>query len=428
MLNDLRSRHLSGRTGGQVAVCSAHPVVLAAAAARAKEDGDPLLVEATANQVNLSGGYTGMTPADFANRITRLAADSGMAPEQILLGADHLGPHLWPQLPAMEAMAHAEALTRAFVAAGYRKLHLDTGRSCADDPKGRLPVKLAALRAAALCRAAESTAGHFQRQPPWYVIGTEVPAPGGALGKSGAVAVTDPRDLEAELAHYEAAFSRAGVAQAWERIIAVVVQPGVDFDDHRAAAYDPQAAAALSAFHERLPNAMTFEIHATDYQTPSALKQMVRDHFTLLKIGPCLTFALREAFFALAHIENELPGLAHPSNLTGVMEQLMQAQPEHWNTHCHGTAQELYYLRRYGLRDRIRYYWFRTEARQACERLLHNLSQPIPYPLLLQFLPDLAGAIAGGSLSPTPEAILQARIQSALHPYADACRSHAHTS
>ncbi|MBR9985815.1 MAG: class II D-tagatose-bisphosphate aldolase, non-catalytic subunit [Desulfosarcina sp.] len=428
MLNDLRSRHLLGRTGGQVAVCTAHPLVLAAAADGAKKDGALLLVEATANQVNLSGGYTGMTPADFADHMTRLAADRGLAPEQILLGADHLGPHLWRRLPAMEAMTHAEALARAFVAAGYGKLHLDTGRACADDPRGRLPVTLAAQRAAALCRAAESTAAHFQRQPPLYVIGTEVPAPGGALGQDGTLIVTDPRDLRAELAHYEAAFSRAGVERAWERIIAVVVQPGVDFDNHRAAAYDMQAAAALSAFHERLPNAMTFEIHAADYQAPSSLKQMVRDHFTLLKIGPCLTFALREALFALAHIESELPGLTQPSDLMAVMERLMLAHPEHWDTHSHGTAQERCYLRRYGLRDRIRYYWPRAEARRACEQLMHNLRRPIPHPLLLQFLPDLAGAITNGALPPTPEAILQARIQSALQPFVDACRRQSHTA
>jgi D-tagatose-1,6-bisphosphate aldolase subunit GatZ/KbaZ len=423
MLKDLRKRHLSGRIGGQVAVCSAHTQVLAAAAARAKDDGALLLVEATANQVNLSGGYTGMTPADFAGHMMRLAAENGLAEKQILLGADHLGPHLWGQLPAMEAMAQAEALARAFVAAGYRKLHLDTGRGCADDPRSRLPVKIAAQRAAALCRAAESAAIDSRRQPPLYVIGTEVPAPGGALGQSGAMTVTDPQDLSAELASYKKAFNRVGVDQAWERIIAVVVQPGVDFNDHQAAVYNPAAGASLSAFHDRLPKAMTFEIHAADYQPPSALKQMVRDHFTLLKIGPCLTFALREALFALAHIEKELPGLPHRSTLMAVMERLMQARPEHWNTHYHGTGQERHYLRRYGLRDRIRYYWPRIEARQACEQLLHNLRRPIPRPLLRQFLPDLAGAIADGTLPPTPEAIIQARIQSALHPYADACRN-----
>lgn len=428
MLKALRNQHLSGRIGGRVAVCSAHPQVLTAAAARARSDDDLLLVESTVNQVNLSGGYIGMTPADFAGHIMRLAADRGLAQDRVVLGADHLGPHLWHRLPAKEAMSRAETLTRAFVSAGYRKLHLDTGRGCADDPRDRLRVETAAQRAADLCRAAESAAGHFRRQPPWYVIGTEVPAPGGALAQNEPVAVTNPQDLKAELTHYEKAFSRAGVDRAWERVIAVVVQPGVDFDDHRAAAYSPQAAASLSAFHDRLPGAMTFEIHATDYQPPSALKQMVRDHFCLLKIGPCLTFALREALFALAHIENELPGLSHRSRLMTVMEELMQAHPEPGNAREHGTGPERRYLRRFGLRDRIRYYWSHTEARRACEQLMYNLRRPIPHPLLRQFLPDLAGAIADGSLPPTPEAIFQARIRSALHPYAEACRHHAVTT
>ena len=50
---------------------------------------------------------------------------------------------------------------------------------------------------------------------------------------------------------------------------------------------------------------MTYEVHATDYQSPGALAQMVRDHFTILKVGPCLTNAYREAIFALSHIETE---------------------------------------------------------------------------------------------------------------------------
>jgi D-tagatose-1,6-bisphosphate aldolase subunit GatZ/KbaZ len=428
MLKALRSRHLSGRIGGQVAVCSAHPQVLAVAAAGAKKDGTPLLVEATANQVNLSGGYTGMTPADFAGRMTRLAAESGLTDGQFLLGADHLGPHLWHRLPAEEAMSHAEALAHAFVAAGFRKLHLDTGRGCVDDTQGQLPTALAAQRAAALCRAAESAAARYHRQPPFYVIGTEVPAPGGSLGPNGAVTVTDPQHVKAELILYERAFRQTGVDQAWERVIAVVVQPGVDFDDHQAAAYNRKAAEALSAFHDQLPNAMTFEIHAADYQTPSSLKQMVRDHFTLLKIGPCLTFALREALFALAHIEMEIPGLADRSNLVAVMDRLMAEHPEHWKAHYHGTGQEQRYLCRYGLRDRIRYYWPRAGARLAYEQLTHNLRRPIPHALLRQFLPDLVEGIDAGLLPPTPEAILQARVQSALSPYADACRSHADPS
>jgi len=379
-------------------------------------------VEATSNQVNLSGGYTGMTPADFAAYAIRLAAKSGLAREQVALGADHLGPYLWRQLPSNEAMAQAEALARSFAAAGYQKLHLDTGMGCGDDPPGRLPVEIAAQRAVVLCKAAESAALLGPTQSPLYVIGTEAPAPGGSLEEDGAIDVTDQQYLQEQLAHYEKAFYRAGLDKAWHRVLAVVVQPGVDFDDRHAAAYNPKVAAALSAVHDRLPGAMTFEIHATDYQSPSNLKQMVRDHFILLKIGPCLTSALRQALFALAQIEDALPNLGHRSNLISVMEQLMQAHPEHWRSHYHGTEEELHVLRYHSLRDRIRYYWPHAQARQACDQLINNLSHPIPHSLLQQFLPDLADAIANESLQPTPLAVIQARIQSALHPYTEACR------
>lgn len=423
MLTTLRSRHRGGHIGGQIAICSTHPRVLKAAARQARQDRSLFVVETTARQVNRSGGYSGMTPAGFVAFMTQLTSGLGLDPGQVVLGADHLGPQAWRRLPSQAAMAHAEALAQAVVTAGYHKLHLDTAASCADDRPGGVPLEIAARRAAALCRVAESAVRSSGRTPPLYVIGTDVPAPGGSLADNGSVAVTDPQRLQIELQCYENAFRRAGVASAWQRIIAVVVQPGVDFDDHRVAAYRPEAAAALSAFHDQLPDPMTFEVHAADYQSPTALAQMVRDHFILLKIGPCLTFAWREALMALAHIENALPGLATRSNLTTVMEQLMQKDPQHWSAHYHGDRQELRYLRRYSLRDRIRYYWAHPRARQACRIMLNNLQRPIPRALLRQFLPDLDDAVTNGQVQPTGEAIIEKRLQTALRTYSDACRA-----
>ncbi len=427
MLKHLRDRHLSGSIGGQVAVCSAHPLVLQAAAHQASRDGTLLLVEATANQVNLTGGYTGMTPADFADFVQRLTAESGLPPGQIALGADHLGLHLWRRLPSREALSRAENLARAFAAAGYRKLHLDTGMGCADDHPGRLPLEIAARRAASLCRAAESAALEGRTQPPLYVIGTEAPAPGGALAQDSSIAITDPLRLSEELEQYRIAFRQAGLHQAWERVLAVVVQPGVDFGDDRAVPYNPAAAAALSAFHDQLPGTMTFEIHAADYQSPSAVQQMIRDHFCLIKIGPCLTFALREALFALAGIEDELPQIRPKSNLIEVMDRLMADHPEHWHAYYHGTVKEKHRLFHESLRDRIRYYWPRSEASRACELLINNLQRPLPKPLMRQFLPGHADAIESGALPRSPQAIIQNFIQSALDPYTAACNLHTST-
>ncbi|MBI5552815.1 MAG: class II D-tagatose-bisphosphate aldolase, non-catalytic subunit [Desulfobacterales bacterium] len=417
----LKERHLAGTAGGQFAVCSAHPVVLGCAMEMVRTTGRCLLVEATANQVNPFGGYSGHTPAQFMAFVEELAGREGLPPGRVVVGADHLGPHVWKAEPAQSALGKAETLARQCVAAGFQKLHLDTATACADDPAPQLPVAEAARRAARLCRAAEAARAD-QDHGPLYVIGKEVPPPGGALAAGEAPAVSDPEHILADLTVYRRAFEAAGVAAAWSRVMAVVVQPGVDFGDHGAAAYAPERAAALSAAHGQLPGPMTYEVHATDYQTPEALQRMVQDHFILLKVGPCLTFALRRALYALAEIEAELDGIAAPSRLPEVMEGLMTERPEHWRSHYRGDEACLRHLRHHSPRDRIRYYWSDARAAQAVARLLGNLGRPLPSALLEAKLPELFAEIRHEKVFADPSAIVRCAVRHALRPYIAACR------
>ena len=62
---ELVRRHKAGQAIGIWSICSAHPVVLRAALCEGLRSGSPVLVEATSNQVNQFGGYTGMTPSGF---------------------------------------------------------------------------------------------------------------------------------------------------------------------------------------------------------------------------------------------------------------------------------------------------------------------------------------------------------------------------
>ena len=332
VLGDLRSDHLAGRRRGLASVCSAHPDVLAAAMHAALAGPGALLVEATAAQVNQYGGYTGMTPEAFVAELRRLAAAGGFPPERLTVGADHLGPYVWRADPAEAAMARCEELIRRCVRAGFRKLHLDTGFGCADDPAPLVPPEQAAARAVRLCRAAEAAVAEGQARP-FYVVGAEVPAPGGDLAGDEAPAVTPVADLVDALERLRAGFRAAGLESAWERVAAVVVQPGVEFGDERAAAYRSERAAALSAFHARLPGIMTFEIHSTDYQPAEALDRLTADHFTLLKLGPCLTHACHRAVLALERLEGELlagrPGVER-SGVADALEAAMLADPAHW--------------------------------------------------------------------------------------------------
>ncbi len=426
-LRRLRADHGEGRRAGLYAVCSAQRHVLEAAMAMAAVEGQPFLVEATAQQVNLAGGYTGMTPAMFRDRLLGMSAAMGLAPRQIMLGADHLGPHLWKTEPAAQAMSKAAALARACVAAGFGKIHLDTGWGCVDDPASDASPEITAARAAQLCRAAESAARDLPASVPrpLYTIGVEVPPPGGALQSREALSVTMPAAVAQMLRLTEASFRAAGLEAAWERVVGIVVQPGVEFGDRDVARYQPEKVAALSLFHHRLPGAMVFEVHATDYQLPESLAQMVQDHFALLKVGPALSNAFREAVFSLALIETEWLEQGRSQALSGIrqrLERAMQAEPRYWQDHYLGTAAEQRWLRAYSLRDRVRYYWSLPVVEGALQQLLRNLRRPIPHSLLSQYFPDIYPAIRSGEVpADDPEALIRCRIQAILRHYGAAC-------
>jgi D-tagatose-1,6-bisphosphate aldolase subunit GatZ/KbaZ len=263
-----------------------------------------------------------------------------------------------------------------------------------------------------------------QSPRPYYVIGAEVPPPGGGLDENTEVNITRPGEVEEIIQAAQARFRAAGLLAAWERVMAVVVQPGVEFGDTRIARYRRGKARALSTFHARLPGIMTYEIHSTDYQRPESLARMVQDHFILLKVGPCLTNAFREAVFALARIEAEWMGKRRSvrlSNIRDILEAAMLENPGYWRAHYHGGEAELRFLRSNSQRDRIRYYWGHPAVEAALERLMANLEPSIPPRLVEAHLPDAYAALTADACPISPAAIIRRCIQLALAPYFRAC-------
>ncbi|MGO4298796.1 D-tagatose-bisphosphate aldolase, class II, non-catalytic subunit [Leifsonia sp. RAF41] len=415
-------RHKAGEPVGVYSVCSAHPVVLEAAIAQAAADSSLVLIEATSNQVDQFGGYTGMRPADFRELVFSIADQQGFPRDRIVLGGDHLGPNRWQGQPAAEALANADALVAAYVEAGYTKIHLDCSMSCSGDPVP-LGDDLVAERSARLLRVAEQTArslGIEGRQ--LYVIGTEVPVPGGAHETLAELTPTSPDAARRTLERHREAFADAGVLGAWPRIIALVVQPGVEFDHLQVIDYRRDRTGELRAVLDDEPG-MVFEAHSTDYQLESRLTELVEDHWAILKVGPGLTFAMREALFALAAIEDELVPAAARSNLVGVIEERMLAEPGYWQNYYEGDEDEQRIARRYSYSDRLRYYW-PDPAIEAAEALLYaNLSgRTLPLPLIAQFLPDQYVRVRAGELDPEPRSLVTDKIRDVLRPYAAATR------
>jgi len=413
---DIRSLIEQNRRGDSVGLpcfCTANEQVLRAVFHYAKTHQVPAIVEATCNQVNQEGGYTGMTAEHFRDWIGSLATEYGVAQDSIILGGDHLGPNPWRHLPADEAMDKAEVLVRDYAAAGFKKIHLDASMACGGEPTPSF--ELVAERAARLCKVAESHSPHPDELI--YIIGTEVPIPGGETDDMEGISVTRVERLNDTIDTHRVAFDQQGLSDVWSKIVSVVTQPGVDFSHTSIHRFEPEKANALATAVKSIEN-MTFEAHSTDYQPTQALAELVNQHFFFLKVGPELTFRMREAAFALAHIEDRMLPVHQRSGLLDAVDQAMTENPEHWTPYYAGDANTIHQLRHFSYSDRIRYYWTVPGVRDALTKLTSTLNDiEIPQTIVTQYFPEQEF----GSAKASADDLIRDRIAFCIGRYYKAC-------
>lgn len=425
---DLIADNRKGFAKGIYSVCTANAEVLEACFKQAKADGSILLVESTSNQVDQFGGYTGMKPADFVRYVKSIAQKVGFSDKMILLGGDHLGPNVWQHLPSAEAMEKSKVLIEEYVKAGYLKIHLDTSMFCADDKGDRsrpLADEIVASRAAVLCRVAEDAWAKYRNSgpKPIYIIGSEVPVPGGAAEEEEEVIPTAPEDAEHTITVIKKYFMEAGLDDAWKRVVGVVVQPGVEFGDDQVFNYIPEKAKTLSDKILKFES-LVFEAHSTDYQTEANLRQLVKDHFCILKVGPWLTFAYREALFALEAMEVEILGKDHNdlSKLRETLDRMMTEEPRYWKKYYPGNEKQQLFKRKYSFSDRSRYYWPMAELESSRNKLFENLRvNKIPASLLSQFMPVQFYQVCEGTIKADPKELVHSYIQIVTGIYSRVC-------
>ena len=399
-------------SGGIASWCTAHPETLQAILQAHHRSDDAILIEATCNQVNQYGGYTGMDPAAFRRFAEKLAGQANVDPSRIIFGGDHLGPNPWRDRQAAEAMAEASRMVRAFAEAGFTKFHLDASMACADD--GRLDESVIAERAAELCAVADAHSGSIR---PVYVIGTEVPIPGGEVRVLDELEVSSPEAVHRTYQLHRGAFAKRGLQDAFARVVGLVVQPGVDFGNSQIFAFDKPRARALSQSVAQFPG-VVFEAHSTDYQSERALSELVQSHFAILKVGPELTFAYREALFAMEGIEARLM-VPTPSRLQETIESVMDDDPRHWREHVARDENENT-NKIFGLSDRIRYYWPNARIAEAVAQLRRNIdSSNVPIGLASQF----SGQLAEDESGLLSERIIKQKVGSVVEKYRSACRT-----
>jgi D-tagatose-1,6-bisphosphate aldolase subunit GatZ/KbaZ len=305
-------------------------------------------------------------------------------------------------------MQKARVLVQQYVKAGFTKIHLDASMPL----QGETTLSFATIaeRAADLCAVAEKHAPDPTKL--FYIVGTEVPIPGGETEELDALDVTTVARFEETIQTHKAAFAALGLGAAWDRVVSVVTQPGVDFSHTSIYPFAPDKARDLAGAVTAHPG-LTFEAHSTDYQSTKALNALVEKHFFFLKVGPELTFRFREAVYALAKIEQHLlPDT--PSNIEQVIAYAMQTNDGHWRSYYDGTPQQIEQLKVFSYSDRIRYYWPTPAIDAALTQLIANLSTaPIPEVLVSQYFSGLEF----GRIPTDPQALIRQHIQGTVQRY-----------
>lgn len=393
-IKNILERRVVKMNVGIASFCTSNSIVIETILEYAKNFNDYVLIEATANQVNQFGGYMNMTPFDFVDYVYNIADQVGFPKEKILLGADHFGPLVWADKSEDEAMSNAKELVKQAVLAGYTKIHLDTSmRLGNDDVNSKLSEDIVAERGVQLYKVCEDAfAERLNKFPnsihPVYVIGSEVPVPGGEFEEVDTLKVTSPIDFKNTIEAYKKKFAEHNIENAWENIIAVVVQPGVEFSNVNVHLYDRDNSKKLSNILNEYSN-LVFEGHSTDYQPAIKLKEMVEDGVAILKVGPACTFALREGLFSLSMMERELISDEYCANFIDELDKTMIENPRYWQDYYLGNDFEKEISRKYSFSDRSRYYMSNEEIELVIAKLFKNIdSCDYPLGMIKQYFPN----------------------------------------
>ena len=432
IIKTIIKNYKKNKTGGVISICTANKNVIRACMKKFLNTDIPLLIEATANQVNQFGGYTGMTPQDFVYYVYDIAKEINFPKERIILGGDHLGPLTWVKLPQNEAMENAKTLLKDYVLAGFTKIHIDTSMPIYDDLSSEnFGDDIIASRAAILAKVCDYAFDILKKKnpdavEPVYVIGSEVPVPGGVKAEEAeseienGIQITSPENFKNTVALFYDKFDAIHAESVLKNIVGVVVQPGVEFSSDTIWPYDREKAKELTNTLTNFEN-IVFEAHSTDYQTKKSLKELVADGFAILKVGPAFTFAFREATFLLANIEEELANYdlsLELSHFKTVLDSIMVKHPNNWVNHYSNIPEKFKFERLFSLSDRCRYYIPEKEVEYSFNKLINNLSlKEIPLALISQYMHTQYVKVRNGELNATALDLLEDYIGEYIDDY-----------
>ena len=233
-----------------LAVCPNSEAVARAALRAAGLYDAPAVFAATLNQVDLDGGYTGWTPAQFISFVERESQQAGLT-VPVFVGLDHGGPwtkdiHFLAGLSFDETFDAAKRSVAACLDAGYASLHIDA----TVDPRLEVEVPLDEVieRTVELMAFSEDRRLQLGRDPVTYEVGTEEVHGG----------MADMERFEAFVRRLATSLTARGLANAWPAFF--VGRVGTDLHTSH---FDVDAARSLGAIVR--PFGSVIKGHYTDY-------------------------------------------------------------------------------------------------------------------------------------------------------------------
>ena len=175
-----RIKELEQKTGQKRCVFAACPnslAVLRSALRSAKRNNAPVKFAATLNQVDIDGGYTGMTPAEFVKTVREEARKINLT-SAVIIAVDHGGPWLkdiqrlekWTFEKAMEGIRES---FKAVIDAGYDLIHVDPTVDITQPANEPLPISIVVERTLELIEFTEKYRREKGYKKLAYEVGTE---------------------------------------------------------------------------------------------------------------------------------------------------------------------------------------------------------------------------------------------------------------
>ena len=318
----------------------------------------PCLIECTSNQVNQHGGYTNKTPKMFIKEILSISKKIKFNSKKLFLGGDHLGPLPWKKRSKTVAIKNSISLINDYLDQKFCKIHIDTSIKCKNDEYINSDIIFERTN-----EILNNDNIKKKIKDKFLVVGTEVPLSGS--GDNENIIKTSKKQIETEVIKFKKILKKQNLKN---NIFGLVIEPGMKY--MHSSVTKPNFTNFTNKKNISKKNNFVYEAHSTDYQSKKILKQLVKNNFKFLKVGPELTYSYSRSLFFMENIEKNNFKLKN-SNIKKIIFSSMLKNRKYWEGYYEKKTPELLLNSKL---DRMRYYFNSKPVVNSIKTLKKNIN------------------------------------------------------